>query len=127
MIGSIREILSSVLAAQLDCKKITDGGKSTGSCRFLALPSQNGDTLRGPPYTSCYARFPPFLTPLCQESLGVNAAPLTTEIHRNYKALTPFDAAVLCLPIRSHQPHLAVTTIGRSQYSFSIVGEAVES
>ena len=46
---SIQEVLCWLLAAQLDCKKKkAETGKSMGSCRLLALPSQNRNTPYGP-------------------------------------------------------------------------------
>jgi hypothetical protein len=50
MIESIREVLRWLLAAQLDCRKMAETGKSKGSCRLLALPSHNWNTLCGPRY-----------------------------------------------------------------------------
>jgi hypothetical protein len=59
MIGSSQEILCSVLAAQLDCRKDNrDQGKLKGLCRLLAIPSQKGDTLYSPLYTPAMPSMP---------------------------------------------------------------------
>jgi hypothetical protein len=47
-IGSIREVLGWLLAVPLDYRKMAETGKSKGSCRLLALPSHNRNTLYGP-------------------------------------------------------------------------------
>ena len=52
MVGSIRKVLGWLLAAQLDCRKMAETGKSKGSSRLLALASQNRNTPYGP---ACHA------------------------------------------------------------------------
>jgi hypothetical protein len=63
MVGSIREVLGWLLAAQLDCRKMAETGKSKGSCRLLALPSKNRNTPCGPPCYAMPCQASPLLTP----------------------------------------------------------------
>jgi hypothetical protein len=55
MIGSSQEILGWLLAAQLDCKKMAETGKSKGSCRLLALPLAEPEYALWPAVHACHA------------------------------------------------------------------------
>jgi hypothetical protein len=128
-IGSSQEVLRWLLAVQLNCRKIAETGKSTGSCRLLALPSQNRNTLCGPPYRPAMPGFPPSDALSVKKCLGVNAAPLVQRNPPQLQGPDTVDPALSYrnMPIRSRYPTSLCTTIGRSQYHLSIVGEAVKS
>ena len=85
--------------------------------------------LYGLSYTPGVLFSPAFGRHHCQKCLGVNAAPLMhRELHRSCKAARP---SILCFHAGRRPSVVTITslstTIGRSQYPFSIVGKAVRS
>jgi hypothetical protein len=80
--------------------------KSKGSCRLLALPSHNRNTLCGPRY----AALSPSWHHLREKSLGVNATPLAQRDPPQLQGPVTVNPALSYrnLPIRSHYPHFAV-------------------
>jgi hypothetical protein len=90
---------------------MAETGKSTGSSRLLALPSQNQNTLCGPPYHAmlCYSLpLPDALS--VKKCLGVNAAPLVQRDPPQLQGPDTVDPALSHrnMPIRSRYPHFAV-------------------
>jgi hypothetical protein len=66
MTEGIREVLPLAAGCTTGLQKeMAETGKSTGSCRLLALPSQNRNTPYGPPWHAmpCHAILSRFLTP----------------------------------------------------------------
>jgi len=83
---------------------MAETGKSKGSCRLLALPSQNRNTLW--PAVPCHA-MPGFPVKNC---LSVNAATLVQRDPLQLQGPVTVDPALSYrnMPIRSYYPHFAV-------------------
>jgi hypothetical protein len=129
-IGSIREVLGWPAGCTTGLQKDGRDGESKGSCRLLALPSQNRNMLCGPPYTPAMPCEAPPSDHSSVNSASSSMLPLSCrETHRSCKALRPVILrfyAGRCPSAATISPSLS-TTIGRSQYPFSIVGEAAKS
>jgi hypothetical protein len=109
---------------------MAETGKSKGSSRLLALPSQNRNTRSGRRAMPCHAILSYILTPSpWKKCLNVNAAPLVQRDPPQLQGPNAVNPALSYrnMPIRSRYPTSLCTMIGRSQYHLSIVGEAVKS
>jgi len=109
-IASSQEILGWLLAVQLDCKRMAETGKSKGSCRLLALPSQNRNTLCGPLYTPAMPGSPPSDALSVKKCLVVNVTPLAQRDLPQLQRPDTVDPALSSrnMPIRGHHLHFAV-------------------
>jgi hypothetical protein len=136
MIGSIQEILCLLLTAQLDCKKDGRGGNQRAYVGFSHYTRRKGisSTARCTLLSRhpCHARSSSNAPSIQNAKKNASVTMLSVscrKIHRSCKALIPsilHSHSGKCLSAATISTSLS-TTIGRSQYLFSIVGEAVKN
>jgi hypothetical protein len=109
-VGSGREVLGWLLPAQLDCK-MAETGNSKGSCRLLALSTQNRNTLSGPPCHTmpCYSLPPPDAVSVENASASIRP-PLAQRDPTQLQGPATVNPALSYrnMPISSHYPHFVV-------------------